>query len=369
MPASAPAICAIGTAVPAARLEQQAARDLLARQPDLTRLGARLVRTAFDASAIDARHVVLDELVEPRETPFFDVEHDALRSPSTRVRNTRYAEHAPTLALDAASAALADGGLEPTSITHVVTASCTGFFAPGIDHLLVRDLGLPSSTPRLHVGFMGCYAAFPALRAADAICRADPRAVVLVVCVELCSLHLRSSSDPDTIVASSVFADGAGAAIVAVRPQPRSSLRIDALASAIAPSSEEEMAWTIGDEGFEMVLSGAVPRLIGANVVEAIAPLADARRAGSWPEVAGWAVHPGGRAILDTVQRTLGLDDAALAPSRRVLAERGNMSSATVLHILQAQLRERSPGEQVCAMAFGPGLTMESALLTMQEPA
>ena len=114
---------------------------------------------------------------------------------------------------------------------------------------------------------------------------------------------------------------------------------------------------------------GRRDQVIGANVVEAIAPLDAARRAPSWPEVAGWAVHPGGRAILDTVQRTLGLDDAALAPSRRVLAERGNMSSATVLHILQAQLRDRAPGEQVCAMAFGPGLTMESALLTMQEPA
>ncbi|MFC7431766.1 MULTISPECIES: type III polyketide synthase [unclassified Agrococcus] len=365
MQARTPAIVAIGTAVPAARLAQTAARDLIGAQPGLTPLGRRLVRTAFDASAIDARHVVLDELVDGSESPFLDAATGELRSPGTGVRNARFVERAPALALEAAAAAITEAGLDASEVTHVVTASCTGFFAPGLDHVLVRDLGLPVQTPRLAIGFMGCYAAFPALRAADAICRAEPDAVVLVVCVELCSLHLRSSSDPDTIVASSVFADGAGAALVTARPGSR-GLRIDALASTIAPSSEEEMAWTIGDEGFEMVLSGAVPRLVGANVVEAIEPLMRAREAAAWPAVAGWAIHPGGRAILDTVQSTLELDDAQLDSSRAVLAERGNMSSATVLHILERELRTRRDGEQVCAMAFGPGLTMESALLTMQ---
>ena len=360
-----PAIVAIGTAVPSARLDQHSVRDLVASQPDLTPLARRLVGAAFDGSAIDARHVVLDELVDRTDSPFLDAARGVLRSPSTGIRNARYARCAPPLALEAAESALADADLPAAAVTHVITASCTGFFAPGVDHILVRDLGLPPQTSRLHVGFMGCYAAFPALRAADAICRADPDAVVLVDCVELCSLHVRSSSDPDVIVASSVFADGAAAAIVTARPAPR-SLRIDALASTIAPSSEEEMAWTIGDEGFEMVLSGAVPRLIGANVVDAIEPLASARSADAWPEVAGWAIHPGGRSILDIVQRTLDLEDVHLAPSRGVLAERGNMSSATVLHILERHLRERRDGEQVCAMAFGPGLTMESALLTMQ---
>lgn len=365
MLASTPAIVAIGTAVPTARLAQTVARDLIGAQPDLTPLGRRLVRTAFDASAIETRHVVLDELVDGTDSAFLDAASGRLRSPGTGVRNARFAERAPALALEAATDAIERAGLEASEVTHVVTASCTGFFAPGLDHVLVRDLGLPVQTPRLAIGFMGCYAAFPALRAADAICRADADAVVLVACVELCSLHLRSSSDPDTIVASSVFADGAGAAIVTARPGVR-GLRIDALASTIAPSSEEEMAWTIGDEGFEMVLSGAVPRLVGANVVEAIQPLSPAREAATWPDVAGWAIHPGGRAILDTVQATLELDDAQLAASRAVLAERGNMSSATVLHILERELRERRDGEQVCAMAFGPGLTMESALLTMQ---
>lgn len=360
-----PAIVAIGTAVPTARLAQTDARDLIAAQPALTALGRRLVRTAFDASAIETRHVVLDELVDRTDSAFLDAASGVLRSPGTGVRNARFAERAPGLALDAATSAIGAAGLPRDAVTHVVTASCTGFFAPGLDHVLVRDLGLPASTPRLAIGFMGCYAAFPALRAADAICRAEPGAVVLVVCAELCSLHLHSSNDPDAIVASSVFADGAGAALVTARAGAR-GLRIDALASTIAPASEEEMAWTIGDEGFEMVLSGAVPRLVGANVVDAIRPLERVRGADAWPDVAGWAIHPGGRAILDTVQRTLELDDGRLAASRAVLAERGNMSSATVLHILERELRERRDGEQVCAMAFGPGLTMESALLTMQ---
>jgi len=259
-----------------------------------------------------------------------------------------------------------------------VTASCTGFFAPGPDYVLVRDLGLPATTRRLHVGFMGCYAAFPALSAARSICAEDPDAVVLVVCVELCSLHLEASDDPDTIVASSVFADGAAAAVVTDRPAPAGHLvlDLDTLRTTLTPVGEQDMAWTIGDHGFEMVLSRYVPSIISEHIRGALDPLlaevgSDCDRAAG--EIGRWAVHPGGRSVLDKVQDALGLDEEQMAPSRDVLREYGNMSSATVLFILArlldaAAVGAPGPGERetVCAMAFGPGLTVESALLTLR---
>jgi predicted naringenin-chalcone synthase len=227
---------------------------------------------------------------------------------------------------------------------------------------------------------MGCYASMPALRAASQFCAADENAVVLVVSVELCTLHLRSSEDPDTIVASSLFADGAAAGIVTARdlPSPSSALRLDRFHTAIAPEGEKDMAWTIGDTGFEMILSTSVPQIIGETIIGALRPLyaaegdlAEAFEAGTVGEkVEHWAIHPGGRSILDRVQERMRLSDAQLHPAREVLRENGNMSSATVLFVLKRILEEEGAGagDRVAAMAFGPGLTAESALMTVVAP-
>lgn len=368
------AVHAIGTALPTTVLEQGVARDLLASQPGLSRLGSRRLRAAFDASAIDTRHTVLDELVHPSgDSPFVGAD-GLLTHPSTGVRNARYVRHVPELVLRAARDAL-DGapGLGAADVTHVVTASCTGFFAPGPDLVLVRELGLPPATERMHLGFMGCYAAFTALRAARTICTADPDAVVLVVCVELCTLHVHTGDDVDTVVASSVFGDGAAAAVVTARPPApgRTVLALDAFASAVVDDGRDEMAWTIGDLGFDMVLTAAVPKVLEREVARALEPLreGDPGLAGRpWREVAGWAVHPGGRSVLDRVQQALDLDDAQLAASREVLRRHGNMSSATVLFILAELLADPDGPDRVCAVAFGPGLTVESALLTRVGP-
>ncbi|SDE21732.1 type III polyketide synthase [Auraticoccus monumenti] len=368
------AVHAIGTALPPNVLEQPVARDLLAAQPGLSRLGVRRLRAAFDASSIDTRHTVLDELVDPADGSPFVGPDGLLVHPSTGVRNARYVRHVPELVLQAARRALA-GAPELTAgdVTHVITASCTGFFAPGPDHVLVRELGLSPATERMHLGFMGCYAAFPALRAARTICTADPDAVVLVVCVELCTLHVHSGDDLDTVVASSVFADGAAAALVTARPPApgRTVLGLDGFASAVVDDGREEMAWTIGDLGFDMVLTAAVPKVLEREVARALEPLRadDPALAGRpWREVDGWAVHPGGRSVLDRVQVALGLDEEQLAPSREVLRRHGNMSSATVLFILADLLADPDGPGRVCAVAFGPGLTVESALLSRVGP-
>jgi len=374
----------IQTAIPATVLRQPQVRDVFASQPGLTRLGTRLVSASFDGSGIDTRYTVIDELTLDTQTEhpqFFDLASGHLLAPSTKARNELYIERASALYVEAGRKALdAVEGITAADITHVVTVSCTGFFAPGPDYVLVRQLGLAPSTLRYHVGFMGCYAAFPALRMAKSFCEAEPDAVVLVVSVELCTLHVRSSNEPDQIVASSVFADGAAATIVTARDLPSSSpvLDLDAFESVLTPVGEEDMAWKIGDEGFEMILSSYVPKIIDQHISGALEPLL-ARETqlvdAPHESIAHWAIHPGGRSILDKVEAKLQLSEAQLTPSRGVLREYGNMSSATILFVLKAIMDGwpgsvddggASAGDRVCAMAFGPGLTVETGLMTLR---
>ncbi len=353
--------------MPVTVLRQPELRDLLAAQPGLTRLGLRRLRAAFDASGIETRHSVVGEFaVQPEGTDPMLVDLGAGRvlAPSTGERNAAYVREAPGLFLSAAKQALAATDLAPDDVTHVVTVSCTGFFAPGPDHVLVRQLGLRPTTQRFHLGFMGCYGAFPGLRLADAVCRADPGAVVLVVCAELCSLHLHTGDDLDTILASSLFADGAAAVVLSGRtPAPGDDVvTLDTLGTTLSEEGEADMAWTIGDRGFDMVLSKHVPRILGSSLPAAVPHLLGDLEPSA---VDRWAVHPGGRSVLDHVQSALGLTDRDLEASRDVLRRFGNMSSATVLFVLAELLRRPAAGEErLAAMAFGPGLTVESALLT-----
>ncbi|WKK73026.1 3-oxoacyl-[acyl-carrier-protein] synthase III C-terminal domain-containing protein [Rathayibacter oskolensis] len=362
-------IRSIETAVPSTVLQQAGIRDIFSEQPGVTRLASRLIGAAFNASGIDTRSTVVDELDRGEHEGggvFYDRESGRLLDPGTAARNALYTARAPELFTEAARRALESAAFAPADVTHVVTVSCTGFYAPGPDYQLVRRLGLAPTTQRFHLGFMGCYGAFPGLRAAQAFCEADPEAVVLVVAVELCSIHLTASNDPEQIVASSVFADGGAAAVVTARePRPGTAvLEIDSLASTLTPEGEDEMAWTIGDHGFAMRLSTYVPAIIGTNITEALAaPLGETGLGVG--DIARWAVHPGGRSILDRVQSALELSDEQMAPSREVLRTNGNMSSATVLFILRRLLHgEAGDGERVGAMAFGPGLTVEMGLFT-----
>jgi predicted naringenin-chalcone synthase len=372
----------LSTAVPPTILPQPAVRDVFRAQPGLNRLAQRIIGTSFDVSGIERRYTVLEELTfdDRGDDPiFFDRASGELMLPGTKARNEIYAVEATKLYLEAGRLAIeATPGVEASDITHVVTVSCTGFYAPGPDYMLVRDLGLGPAVQRYHLGFMGCYASMPALRTAAQFCEADPDAVVLVVSVELCTLHLRSSNDPDTIVASSLFADGAGAGIVTARPlEPdERAFELDRFETRITPVGEGDMAWKIGDHGFEMVLSNAIPAIIDDHITGALEPLfstepalAAALAADTASEaVEHWAIHPGGRSILDKVESRLVLTEAQLVPARETLHDFGNMSSATVLFVLKHILESQAAvdGDRVAAMAFGPGLTVESALLTVR---
>ncbi|NWL31521.1 type III polyketide synthase [Paenarthrobacter nitroguajacolicus] len=368
------------TAVPQTILVQQQARDVFASQPGLTSLGTRLVSTCFDSAAIDTRYTAVAELsldAHPENPQFFDPETNRVLSPSTKVRNEIFATEATKLFVEAGKAAVAQApGIDLDDITHVITVSCTGFFNPGPDYKVVRALGLNPAVQRYHLGFMGCYAAFPALKAAKQFCLADPTAVVLVICVELCSLHVRTSNDPDTIMGSAIFGDGAAAAVVTARELqgPEPAIRLDHFETVLTPVGEEAMAWNIGDEGFEMVLGSYVPHIIEEHITGALAPLLakdPSVAALPYRDITHWAIHPGGRSILDKVESKLELTQEQLVPARETLREYGNMSSATVLFVLKYMLDQpvSEREERICSMAFGPGLTVETGLFTLVSPA
>jgi predicted naringenin-chalcone synthase len=326
----------------------------------------RLLRRMYAQSDIGFRHSVLGDLDGAVAEPFFTRSADGgWRTPSTGQRNARFTRAAPALFVDVARDALARSGWAPADVTHVVTVSCTGFFNPGPDFHVVRGLGLSGKTQRVHVGFMGCYALFPALKVAEAFCRADARAVVLVACVELCSLHIQLKAEHDAMLGGCLFGDGAGAMVVSARPprDDRAALTIQSLGSVLLPDSAGAMAWSIGDDGFDIALSSYVPDLIQAHIRPAVEEWL-AAQALSLPAVARWAIHPGGRAILDKTATALGLASDALAVSREVLREVGNLSSATLCFVLERMLHEAPApaGETICALAFGPGLTVEMGL-------
>lgn len=265
--------------------------------------------------------------------------------PGTAERMKVYAEASPRLALQAIDVL----DFDPAGITHLVVASCTGFVAPGIDQIIARRLGLAPNVERLLVGFMGCYAAVSALRSARHIVRSEPDARVLVVTVELSSLHLQPDQTLEPLLAMLQFGDGAAAALVTAEP---AGLALDAPFATTLPASDELIRWDIGDQGFAMHLSGEVPGRIAAALAEPA--MRDAILDGG---ADGWAVHAGGRSILDAVETALDLGQGALADSREVLRQFGNMSSSTLMFVL-ARLIGR-PIERGVALAFGPGLAAE----------
>jgi len=305
---------------------------------------ARLFGRMAERSGIDHRWSVLGEEATLEPGRFYTRD----TQPTTAERMAVYAREAPKLALEAI-AALSELG----AITHLVVSSCTGFVAPGIDQIIARKLGLPGSVERVVVGFMGCYAGVTALRTAGHIVRSDPAARVLVVAVELCSLHLQADAGLESTLAMAQFSDGAAAAIVSAEGF---GLTIDDGLSATLEESDSLITWTIGDTGFTMGLSGEVPGRLAAALSEP--HLAEKVTAGKGAdEIGAWAVHPGGKSILDAVERAFALPQGALAESREVLRSCGNMSSATILFVLE-QIMRRKPDNGV-ALAFGPGLAME----------
>lgn len=351
----------IGTAVPASRRSQAETLDLAlemlrppAREADRWRAVYRRAGVAFrHAAFLDDPDVARRFLEEPR--------------PSTAERMRMHRALAGDLASRAASAALRDAGVDPGSVTHLITVSCTGFAAPGFELDLPAALDLAPDVERAHIGFMGCHGAINALRVARAHALADPESRVLVVAAEICSLHLAAHPAPDQVVANALFSDGAAAAVIGARPPSagRARLSIAATGSRILRRDDALMAWTVGDRGFEMRLSARVPEVIRRELPPFLADWLG-RRGRSLATVGSFAVHPGGPRILSAVEDELDLPEDALGDSREVLREYGNMSSPTVLFLLD-RLRLRRAALPWLLLGFGPGLCVEAALVTGPE--
>jgi predicted naringenin-chalcone synthase len=275
--------------------------------------------------------------------------------PSTTRRMQAFEEFAPRLAACALDK-LALTLTERQSITHVIVTSCTGLYAPGLDIDIVRHLGLNPSVERTMIGFMGCYAAVNALKSAHHIVRSESDAKVLVLNLELCSLHLKETQDLEQMLSFLLFADGCAACLVSSDPQ---GLAIDSFLAVNLPHTSDLITWRIGEMGFDMQLSGKVPAEIKRYLAEVREQIT---RGQDLAAIDLWAVHPGGRTILDSVEQGLGLPAHALASSRDILARFGNMSSATVVFVLEQMLARAQKGQKGCAMSFGPGVTAETML-------
>lgn len=351
-----PAILGIGCAVPSLSLDRAAwveiacklapsevPRDLLQRIADGTQIETRGCCTMTQ----EIQNAVMDPSADPR-------------GPGTAERIAEWCRAARELAAQSARDALTRATIRPEQVTHVVTASCTGFAAPGPDQWLIWDLGLPATCRRTNVGFMGCHAAINSLAVAEAFVRADPSAVVLVTAVEISTVHLHSGSRLDRLIANSLFADGASSAVVAANG-PTDAPRIALAGSTLMPDSTDEMGWRVGNNGFEMTLNSTVPAQLRREVGPWIRGVLE--RVELTPDrVGGWAIHPGGPRIVEAIAETLGLPSAATRTSCEVLRTRGNMSSATVLFVVRG-LQDAGMPRPWMAMSFGPGLAGEALVL------
>lgn len=360
----------IATTVPERSYKQDFLREQMKKYVGQRNASKHIIHRIYTKSGINKRHTVIDDFQSNGDPRVFFQRDGTLSAPSTGTRNQLYIEKAKPLWVRTANRTIEQNpSIDKNDITHIITVSCTGFFAPEPGFEIIKALGLSQSTQRFHLGFMGCFAAFPALKMAQSFCAAQPDATVLVVCLELCSLHLQNSEATDHLISASVFADGAAGMIISTEAPRGRGFRIDHFSTAIAEETEGDMAWTIGDTGFEMVLSSYVPDLIKSNLSEAIQPHLTNYQI-SVSDIDYWAIHPGGRAIIDKVEESFNLEAGQLAPSRNVLANYGNMSSATILFVLAELLdsKEQTDEATTLAMAFGPGLTIESALLTTIHP-
>ena len=357
-------ILGVGTSVPKFRVNCQTGARFAQRTSFVDASQSRKVQTLYRRSGIENRGSVLLE-ADPASELVNDFYPPALsaddRGPSTGSRNDRYAAEAPLLAEQASAAALRQSCVAADQITHLITVSCTGFSAPGVDIALIDRLGLAATTERIQVGFMGCHGAINGLRAAHGLVAANDNAKVLLCCVELCSLHYQYGLSSDQIVSNALFADGAGAMVLEANRSGVAMGYLQATGSCLVPDSREAMTWRIGDNGYEMTLSAQVPSLIERNLESFLAKWLESQGE-TIESIGGWAVHPGGTRILSAVESALRLGRGSLDVSRAVLGDHGNMSSATMLFIVNrfASLEQRKPW---LMLGFGPGLEIEVALI------
>lgn len=370
---NSPRIHAIGTATPTHKIAQQHHHSILEAANGLTRMEKLVLHRIYKNSGIESRHSVLPE--------FSDNDHaeNVIFHPSGKYENTSIAQrmqvfeqYAAPLVQQAAEDCFAQlKSFDKQAITHVIAFSCTGMYAPGIDIEVTERMGLRRSVERTCINFMGCYAAINALKTAYHIARSQPEAVILLAGVELCSIHYQKSNEPNQMVANAIFGDGAAAVIVSSKDMEKTddavSLCLKDFYAEFEQSAAGEMVWRIGNAGFDLLLTPEVPRVVRGNIEPLINKLFE-RNNLSKEDIDYYAIHPGGVKILEACEQALGMDKDDNEVSYSVLRDYGNMSSVTVLFVLREHIRhlkEEDKGKQIMACAFGPGITMESMILSV----
>jgi predicted naringenin-chalcone synthase len=356
-------IISIGKAVPTYKHQQKDILEfmqLVYAPDDVTR---RKLKFLYRQSGIDTRYSVIPDYSLPAsQWTFYTPSENLEPFPALEQRMQWYQDHASRLSLNAIGNCL--NKISPQQITHLITVSCTGMSAPGLDLELLELLDLPPTTHRSSINFMGCYAAIHAMKQANAFCKADPGANVLIVCTELCTLHFQKEYTVDNITSSLLFADGAAALLVSGNDKLR-GLSLDHFYSIVSPKGKPAMAWELSSHGFLMTLSGYVTQLIeedfGGFVSDALVAAGMSK-----DNITHWCIHPGGKKILEAVHQSLEFTNGQLQTCYDVLKEYGNMSSPTVLFVLERIMDalEEEENAIIFGAAFGPGLTMETFILS-----
>ncbi|MBE7553326.1 MAG: type III polyketide synthase [Anaerolineales bacterium] len=372
------AILSLGTAVPPYQAQQTAVNQWMAASFEAQPALVRWLRSIYTHSGIETRYACIPDFHQAPSLSRFAPGRPPAETATTAERMAIYERESVTLGMQAGQRALAayagkvkmDLPTAASAVTHLIVVSCTGFFAPGLDLALAQRLNLSSTVERTLIGFMGCAAAFNGLRVAHQIMRGQPTARVLVVCVELCSIHIQPGTERENLISASLFADGASACLVGTAESRSSDVfEIEGFHTRIKPETESHMVWQIGDHGFVLRLSPQIPDHLAEAAPAALRVLFDERAPPQF-----WAIHPGGRAIVDRLSSIFQLAPEQVLASRSVLRRYGNLSSATIFFVLE-ELRQKwrqhpDIPEQLTgvAMAFGPGLVMEMARLAYIPP-
>ncbi len=362
-------ITAIGIANPAHQIKQSVIADFMVRAMGADDSEARRLQALFKITGIDTRYSVLHDYARSNQFDFYSNQKDMEPFPSTKERLELYRQHAAGLSCQAIENCLLKvEALAASEITHLVVVSCTGMYAPGLDIDIVKRLGLSTSIERTCINFMGCYASFNGMKLAHSFCEQNSKAKVLMVCTELCSIHFQKDKSDDNFLANALFADGSAAVLMEASPRKGLNLRPTSFFCDLAPEGERDMAWTVGDFGFEMKLTSYVPEII-RNGIKKLTESLLAKIQHSISDIDYFAIHPGGRKILEVIEQELMLTKESNHDAYEVLRNFGNMSSPTVLFVLHELCRKINSTDdkkQILSFAFGPGLTLESMLLKIE---
>jgi predicted naringenin-chalcone synthase len=352
-------IVSIGTANPGESIPQEKISDFMKLAHGLDKNESRKLYYIYKHSGINGRHSVLEDFkhIDPEKFDFFPKNKELEPFPSTKQRMKVFQEKAPGLAIKAVQNCLEKTTTQVDEVTHLILVSCTGMYAPGLEIDLIHQLGMKSTVERYAIHFMGCYASFNALKMADKICDSENLAQVMIVSVELCTIHFQKEYNEDNLLSNAVFADGAAAALVSKEAK---GIKIKDYQSHLYKDGEKDMAWHIGDFGFEMKLSRYIPDLLEKGIGILKEKLEERFQTS---KIKNFAIHPGGKLILKKVEEVFDISPDQNRHSRAVLGKFGNMSSATILFVLSALLDDKMLEGEVLAMGFGPGLTLETLLM------